>query len=556
MSGEGREETVTADPRIPTAELCVTPRLIERRARESGDDIFAAFASGEANWTYADLAREARETAAALHALGVQPGDRVLCWLPNGPDLLRIWVGANRLGAIFAPLNLAYRGRMLEHAIRVSDASLIVAEAGLAERLAEIDAPSLRTAAILGGPAPTLGSLKVVDEGAFRASATGDALPTSRPVEPWDIQAIIYTSGTTGPSKAVLAPYLQLFLTGTVSVRPFTRNDRSLVHSPLFHVTGMSAVIRAIATGGSIAVLERFSTTNFWGDVRRLGATYAVVMGSIATFLLKQPKTEDERETPLKTLLLAPLTADGRRLAERIGANYLTVFNMSETSRPLMTGLNPGKDGACGRPRPGIEARIVDENDCELAEGQTGELILRADAPWAMTPGYFGDAEATARAWRNGWFHTGDAFYIDADGDFRFVDRIKDAIRRRGENISSFEVEIEVAAHPAVKDCAAVAVRAEGAEDEVLVVIEPVDGERLDPLALLTFLAPRMPHYMVPRYVRQVPALPRTPTLRVQKHLLRAEGVTADTWDREAAGVRIGRDGFSAPPHSSEAIHQ
>jgi crotonobetaine/carnitine-CoA ligase len=177
-----------------------------------------------------------------------------------------------------------------------------------------------------------------------------------------------------------------------------------------------------------------------------------------------------------------------------------------------------------------------------VAVGAVGELIVRSDHPWVMNHGYYKNAEATARAWRNGWFHTGDGFRRDADGNFYFVDRMKDAIRRRGENISSFEVESEVCAHPAVREAAAVAVASDVAEDEVLVAVSVAGGQTLDPAELIDFLRQRMAHFMIPRYVRILDDLPKTPTQKVQKHMLRAAGVTADTWDREQAGVIIKRD--------------
>ena len=215
---------------------------------------------------------------------------------------------------------------------------------------------------------------------------------------------------------------------------------------------------------------------------------------------------------------------------------------MTETSWPLISGRNPRVRGTCGRPREGYEVRIVDENDCEVAPDTVGELIVRSDIPWSMNHGYHNNPEATARAWRNGWFHTGDAFRRDPDGNFFFVDRLKDAIRRRGENISSFEVEAEVNAHPAVREAAVVGVPSEFGEDDVMAVVAPVAGKSVDPAELLQFLVPRMAHFMIPRYVRVMPELPKTPTQKVQKNLLREAGVTADTWDREAAGIRIRRE--------------
>jgi crotonobetaine/carnitine-CoA ligase len=216
-----------------------------------------------------------------------------------------------------------------------------------------------------------------------------------------------------------------------------------------------------------------------------------------------------------------------------------TAFNMTETAVPIRSSANPEVLGSCGRPRPGIDARVVDANDVEVPHGQVGELILRASRPWEITPGYFRNPQATADAWRNGWFHTGDAFRRDTGGNFFFVDRIKDAIRRRGENISSFEVEAEALCHPAVLEAAAIPVPSDESEDEVMLVVTAGAGLAIDPVQLLQFLVPRMAHFMLPRYIRVVAAMPKTPTAKIEKHRLRDEGVTADTWDREAHGIVI-----------------
>jgi crotonobetaine/carnitine-CoA ligase len=276
--------------------------------------------------------------------------------------------------------------------------------------------------------------------------------------------------------------------------------------------------------------------------VRNTGGTFAIIMGAPATFLLKAERTEDEIETPLRCAIMNPLTEEAKQLAARVGFKPYGVFNMTETSSPLCTPLDPDATNLCGVPREGVECRIVDDHDCQVARGEIGELIIRADAPWTMNAGYYRNAEATAEAWRNGWFHTGDAFRQDTAGNFYFVDRIKDSIRRRGENISSAEVEFEVNGHPQVKETAAIAVKSEFAEDEVMVVVRPKEGETIDPEELLKFLLPRMAHYMVPRYIRFMDDFPRTPTQRVQKHILRSDGITPDTWDRETSGIKVKRE--------------
>ncbi len=315
---------------------------------------------------------------------------------------------------------------------------------------------------------------------------------------------------------------------------------------PLFHAGGTGAIYRMLVKGASIALVEAFDTNSFWDVTRRTQSTCLTLLGAMVPFLLKAPPTSRDRDHPLKKVVLVPLSDASDVFAERFGVDVYTTFNMTETSWPLVSERNPQVRGTCGRPRDGIDARIVDDNDCEVAPGVVGELIVRSDIPWSMNHGYHNNPEATARAWRNGWFHTGDAFRRDVDGNFFFVDRLKDAIRRRGENISSFEVEAEVNAHPAVREAAAVGVPSEFGEDDVLAVVAPVAGKTIDPAELLQFLVPRMAHFMVPRYVRILPELPKTPTQKVQKNLLRDAGVTADTWDREAAGIRVRRERLSS----------
>jgi crotonobetaine/carnitine-CoA ligase len=266
------------------------------------------------------------------------------------------------------------------------------------------------------------------------------------------------------------------------------------------------------------------------------------LLGVMAAFVMKRQETGEEGGTTLRHFGAIPLSEEAIAFGERYGCTAYSVFNMTEISCPLVTEANPKLPNTCGKPRPGVHVRLVDQNDCEVERGTTGELIVRTDRPWAMNSGYNGDHEATARAWRNGWFHTGDAFRQDEDGNFFFVDRIKDTIRRRGENISSMEVEADLCLHPAIREAAAVAVKSDVSEDEVLVAVSFAPGRSVEPTDLIEFLKPRMSHFMIPRYIRIMDNLPRTPTQKVQKHLIRAEGITADTWDREQAGIVIKRE--------------
>lgn len=522
---------------MPAVEDCVIGPMLERRARETPDKVFAVFEDGE-TWTYAEALDLVRLTAGGLRDLGVKQGDYVNVWMPNGADTVRIWLAINYLGGVYVPINLAYRGGILEHVIANGQARLMLADGVLIDRLESIDRARLTDLVVFGEASLVLPGVAFHDPAVLLA-----AEPMEAPAEvaPWDVQMVIYTSGTTGPSKGVLMTYLHAMSSVEQPFGYIGAEDRVLIALPLFHISGAGAVILTVYKGASFSMVGAFSTREFWSVVRRTQSTTLVLLGVMATFLAKQEPSPHDRGHSLRSVMMVPLTEEADAFSRRFGVDVYTCFNMTEISSPLISGANPNPIASCGRPRPGVEVRIVDANDCEVPDGEIGELIIRTDRPWSMTIGYLRNAEATARAWRNGWFHTGDAFRRDAQGAYFFVDRFKDAIRRRGENISSFEVENEVCAHPAVKEAAAVAAPSEVGEDEVLVVVAPAEGQTIDPRALIEFLIPRMPRFMVPRYVRVVPDLPKTPTQKVEKHRLRAQGVTDDTFDRQAAGLELPR---------------
>ncbi|MEC9435263.1 MAG: AMP-binding protein [Pseudomonadota bacterium] len=526
------------DPRLPAPADCVTRLLIDRRAAETPDKVYAVFPDGE-RWTYARLRKEVRQAAAGLAALGVGQGDHVVSWLPNGQDALRTWYAINYLGAVYVPINTAYKGGLLAHVIENSDAWLIVAHRDLAPRLEDVDLARLTTLVRIGGDASPCAGLTVHGPEAL-APEGAEPPELTRPVMPWDVQSIIYTSGTTGPSKGVLSSYAHLTATG--NALPLGPEDRYMANLPLFHVGGTLPCHTMLARGGSVSMIESFRTETFWDMIRETETTFVILLGVMAQFLAKVPPAPGDADNPLRLVCLIPYDFDATDFAARFGVRIMSLFNMTEVSCPIVTELDPTIVHSAGRPRDGVEARIVDENDCEVGPGVAGELVVRAESPWVLNSGYYKNPEATAKAWRNGWFHTGDGFRRDAAGNWFFVDRIKDAIRRRGENISSYEVEAEALAHPDVNECAAVAVKSEVSEDEVLIVVAPAPGRTVDPAALHEFLVPRMAHFMLPRYIRVVEALPKTPTAKVRKLELREDGVTGDTWDREAAGIRVRRE--------------
>ena len=540
--------TNNPDARMPSADTCVVRSMLKKWAAKQPGKVFVKL-SREEEVTYAGMRDLTVSTAAGLHRLGVRQGQNVVVWLPNGVDCLRVWFAINWLGATYVPINTAYKGSLLEHVLNNAGAEIIVVHESLVNLLVDVDTANLRKVVILGnaagGEAVKIKRLEIHSADALDGRQEEKSLPDVT-IEPWDLQSIIYTSGTTGPSKGVMSSYAHLHaMSGREGFYMLAEEDRYMCNLPLFHVGGTIPVMGMLSRGGSISLVTSFATEEFWPKIRETETTVVLLLGAMTNFITKRPPSADDRNHPLKKVIIVPLSEDAPAFADRFGVQAYTLYNMTEISTPLVSELNPKQVGSCGRPRAGVELRLVDSNDCEVQTGSIGELIVRTDAPWALNSGYYKNSEATAAAWRNGWFHTGDAFRADADGTFFFVDRMKDAIRRRGENISSFEVEAEIAAHPMVNEVAVIPVPSEYAEEEVMCVIAPVPGKTIDPKELLEFLVPRLPHFMVPRYVRIVEFLPKTPTQKVQKHLLRSAGITDDTWDREKFGIKIKRQQLS-----------
>ncbi len=520
-------------PRTPTAAECTVRLVLDRLAVETPSKIFAVFDDGT-RWTYRETLDLARRGATALDGLGVAPGDLILNWLPNGPAQLRLWLATDYLGAVHVPIAASYRGGILEHVIANSGARLMVTQAALAPRLADIAPGALETLVVLGGEGPAFPGVRVLGDAALDA----DDSPPDHDPQPSDIAAVIYTSGTTGRSKGVRVPYAQLWTLVQAQLGYMTADDRMMVMTSLSHISPISGVMAALYRNASISVLERFSTADFWPRLRSTGCTAVPGLGpAIMEFLLKAPRKPDDRDNPLRIVNVRAPNATVKAFAERFDVDYFGSFSMTETACVTITPINAALDNSCGRPRPGVEVRIVDVHDLEVPGGQVGEIVLRTGHPWTLNAGYHDAPDATAQAWRNGWFHTGDAAWRDADGNVFFHDRLKDCIRRRGENISSIEIEREALAYPAVREVAAIGVAGEFEDQEVLLVVSPRDGAAVDPRALIDFMIPRMPYFMVPRFVRVLPELPKTASDKVRKPQLLAAIDLAQCWDRIAEGI-------------------
>jgi crotonobetaine/carnitine-CoA ligase len=362
----------------------------------------------------------------------------------------------------------------------------------------------------------------------------GDTIPAAD-VSPGDALAILYTSGTTGPPKGVVCPHAQYHWWGvhTAQVLQLAETDVLGTTLPLFHINALNTFAQAAVVGCRVHFSDRFHATTFWHDTREQGTTVVYLLGAMVPMLLAQPAGADERAHRVRIGLGPGVpAAAGDAFRARSGVTLLEGYGSTETNFVICTAPDSQRRGVMGWLRPGFDARVVDEHDVEVPAGEPGELVLRADEPFAFATGYFGKHDRTVEAWRNLWFHTGDRVVRDADGAFRFVDRIKDAIRRRGENISSWEVEQALMSHCAVAAVAVVPVRSELAEDEVMAVVVLRDGAAVEPLELARHCESLLPRFAVPRYIDLVTELPRTENGKVQKYKLRERGITPGCWDR------------------------
>jgi crotonobetaine/carnitine-CoA ligase len=508
---------------LPNRSEVVIRYLLERYAKSQPDKECLQFEDGK-SWTYGKAWHEGARAANSLSEMGIKRGENVLLFLPNGQDWFRGWWGITFLGAVLVPVNTAYKGEMLEHICRDSKARHIITDPDLAERLKDMDL-----------------ELTIVDPALLGIShATG--LEDVEPIEPWDTHMIMYTSGTTGPSKGVITPYFHNYRGIFVWGGKIGTSDTMLLDYPMFHKAGVNMCYSMVAMGARIALRSGFSGSRYLDVAREVKATVSLMIGTIPVFLERSPRKSDDADNPLRVVFCAPMVGNPSAFKARFELEELfTGFGMSEMPSPLVNRGEIKHPTSCGKVQEGFQVRLVDDHDIPVPTGHVGELIVRSELPWELNLGYWGRPEETARAWRNGWFHTGDLLYCDEEGNHFFADRKKDAIRRRGENISSFEVEREVLAYPDVLEAACVAVPGEFGEDEVKVFVVPRDMSRFDPAHLIAFLTTRIPYFMLPRYVEMLSAVPKTHSMRVKKFELRERGNSAATWDREAAGIKVTR---------------
>lgn len=509
--------------------------------------------SDQSEITFAEMETLSNRLANGLLEAGVAAGDTVMVMLPDCIETIAISIACAKISAIDVPTNISYRGDILSHIANDCGANIAIVGSALSGQLEEVqeNIKQLTKLYILGESDAHYDGDRACGwevENFRQLVSTNDDNISKLPSES-QVLSIMYTSGTTGRSKGVMVTHAHAYEYALGVAESIELNENDVYYTaglPLFHAAGRWAVLYAAAIFGVTAILpKQFSVSNFWPEVNKFGVTSAFLLGAMANLLNRQAPTSEDADVSLSKILLTPLLADSKSFAKRFRLRVSTGYGSTEANFPIYFQL--GGDIADGRivgkPRSDkFEVAIVDEYDNKVGPGDTGEIVVRPKQPWLTMAGYWGQPELTRKAWRNLWLHTGDAGRYDDEGNFYFLDRMGDSIRRRGENISSMEVEAVISQHPAVQQCAVFPVESEFTEQEVMASVVLKPGEYVEPSTLIYFAAERMAYFMVPRYLDILSQLPMTPTGKVKKAILRQNGITSGTWDREVAGVKITRD--------------
>ena len=519
---------------------------LDRAVADQPESILLDF--GGDLFSYSDVDTLSNRMAHALEDLGLQRGETLVSMLDNNVDAVVSWLAVNKLSAVSVPINTALRGAFLAHQISDADCKILICEADYLERVAAIadGLPNLEIILVRGELVELAECSKrvlVLDE--YRG--TNDEGFESKP-SPSDLACIIYTSGTTGPSKGCMLSYNFMCSLARLQLRagPATKDDITITPLPLFHMNALCVgIISNILVGARVAIVPRFSVSKFWPEVERSGATIASILGSMGWLLAQAPDNEAMLNCvgQIHTVRGNPFTEEAKRIwRDRFGAGQVGGNGYGLTEACVITSLAGGDyaaPGSSGKRIPEYDVRIVDDLDREVPTNTPGEVVVRPLHPDIMFMGYWRRPEETLKLMRNMWFHTGDIGKFDEDGFFYFIDRKKDYLRRRGENISSFEMEAAFSDHPDIAEVAVHAVPSDKGEDDVKITAILRDGATLAEEALFHWSLDVVPYYALPRYIEFRSSLPKNPQGRVLKYLLRDEGKTDATWDLEDSDTQV-----------------
>jgi carnitine-CoA ligase len=524
-------------------------KTLDWRAGLTPDAPFLVFQDGDPI-SFSAIRESARDYASNLRQAGVCAGDRVILLVGNRPEHVTLWFAINLLGAIDVPVNPALSGKLLEHTLNLVEAKTVIIDAQLLPGLHEVQSSLSHVCKILTIDAGPDHSVSGFDMDVVplvphpHAGMESEFYPQTRYS---DVMSILFTSGTSGPSKGVMLTHAQAFLTGRQTVEGLwvEGHDTFYCAHPLFHMSPRFCVIySALLTGAKVHLDKKFSAPEWIDRIRATEATVTIGHGPLLEMIYSQLERPDDADTKLLRIGTSPFP---KRIASdferRFGVKGIETWGMTEVNIPCWHPKDePLKPGSCGKVRhEWYEFQIINpDTDEAMPQGQVGEFAIRPKVPGIISPGYFANPAATVRAWRNLWFHTGDTGYMDADGWVYFVDRLGDRIRRRAENISSYEIEAIANTFPSIEESAAVGVPSEyEADDDIKLCVVVRPSSAFSPQDLLAFLASSLPHYMIPRYIEVLDELPRTPTKKTRKVDLRMAGVTSQTWDRKAQGIHL-----------------
>jgi crotonobetaine/carnitine-CoA ligase len=520
-------------------------RCLRRQAEKVPDRDFLLW--NEERFSFGRVDELANASARGFSELGVRRGDTVSFFMETHPEWIWLTLGLNKLGAIWVPTNTDYKGRWLRESFEDGGARLLVADAGLLPRAAELGALPFDRVVVRGDASGSGLDVPTVPIEELTRAPAGE--PDETGLHYGDTAAILWTSGTTGRSKGVMQSHNVWIQAALSGARNAGLREGEVLYNclPMYQSAAWVAnVYRALVCGVPCAMDPRFSARDFWDRTRHYGATMVFTLGAMHMFLWNAPPRPDDADNPVRVAGMVPMPDDlVPRFKERFGIEEIHQgYGQSEVMALLAR--RPGRSyppNALGEPDPGIEVRLLDDDDQEVGAGQVGQFCVRPREPFAIFNGYWRNPEATVEAWRNLWYHTGDLGRSDEEGHFFFVDRKADFIRYKGRNLSSFAVEAAVGAHPAVAQCAAHGVAAPelASEAELKVCIVRRPGHEVSAEEIARFVNENAPYFFVPRYVEFLDALPQTPTGRVQKYKLRERGVTRETWDARTAGFQVRR---------------
>jgi carnitine-CoA ligase len=500
--------------------------VLDRRAEQFPDRVMMSIAGVDV--TFEQMRQRSCAAANALLDLGIGPGDSVALFTATCPEWVYFWLGAARIGAVAAAVNAANKGEFLLHALRLSRAKAVITDTERRARVAE-----------MAERLPGLSSIVVQND-----SLEGNSDSVAEHVgDVGDTGSLFFTSGTTGPSKAVATTWHYLFTTAATAASAwrFDAGEVLWTAMPLFHLSAAPAVLAPMLVGGTTVLAPAFHPGTVWDEVRACGAVGFAGAGAMVSMLLRQPPDPRDAQLPLRFISAAPIDASGYHdIEKRYACRIVTMYGMTEAFPIAVKGVaDEGVPGTSGTPNPSFDVRIVDRDGQPLPDGSVGEIACRPRYPHVMSEGYVNAGGGVDP--HPPWFRTGDLGVLDSEKNLTYVDRVKDSLRRRGENVSSVEVETVVMGHPAVLEAAAVGVPSDLGEDDILLVVALRSDSALDYPELLDFCSVRMPYFCVPRYVEVVDELPKTIIGRVRKDILRSRGVGPGAWDREDHGYIVSR---------------